>query len=396
LLEFMADYYKTLGVSRDASADEIKKAYRKLAMEVHPDRNAGSKEAEARFKEVSEAYEVLKDPDRRAHYDRFGTAAPGAGGMPGGGFGGGFDIQDALEMFMRDFGGGGGSPFEDLFGGGRRRSGGQGPRKGESIRVTLPLTLREVVEGATRKVRIRVLDPCEACSGTGASDGTAPPPCGTCGGTGEERVAQRSVFGQFVSLTTCRSCGGEGVQVTDPCGRCSGEGRVRGETEVEVEVPPGVSGENYITLRGRGNVGQRNGPRGDIMVLLEIQEDPRFTRDGDHLLVDVPVTFAQAALGDRVQVPTVTGSVEVELPAGIQSGQALRLRGQGIPELNGRNRGDLIARMRVWTPEVLTEDQRALFQQLRELEDPAPETPPVEGAQARRGFWSRVKEAFTS
>jgi molecular chaperone DnaJ len=391
----MADYYNILGVSRDASPEEIKRAYRKLAMEVHPDRNAGSKEAEARFKEVSEAYEVLKDPDRRAQYDRFGAAGPRSGGTPGGGFAGGFDLQDALEMFMRDFGGGGGSSFEDLFGGGGRRRGGSGgAQKGESIRVTLPLHLSEVVQGATRKLRVRVLDPCEACSGTGSASGARPPVCSACGGSGEERIIQRSVFGQFVSLITCRSCGGEGARVTDPCIPCSGEGRVRGNTEIEVEIPAGVSSENYITLRGRGNVGSRGGPRGDIMVLLEIQEDPRFTREGDNLLVDVPVTFAQAALGDRVAVPTVTGSVEVELPAGIQSGQALRLRGQGIPELNGRTRGDLIARIRVWTPEQLSAEQEALFRRLRELEDPAPDQPPVEGAQARRGFWSRVKEAF--
>jgi molecular chaperone DnaJ len=391
----MADYYKTLGVARDASPDEIKRAYRKLAMEVHPDRNAGSKEAEARFKEVSEAYEVLKDPDRRAQYDRFGAAGPRGGGMPGGGFAGGFDLQDALEMFMRDFGGAGGSPFEDLFGGGRRRGAGGGARKGESIRVTLPLSLAEVVEGATRKLRVRVLDPCNTCSGTGSASGQRPPTCSTCGGSGEERVAQRSVFGQFVSLTTCRSCGGEGVRVTDACSACTGEGRVRGSAEIEVEIPPGVSAENYITLRGRGNVGPRGGPRGDILVLLEIQEDLRFTREGDDLLVDVPVTFAQAALGDRVAVPTVTGSIEVELPAGFQSGQALRLRGQGIPELNGRSRGDLIARIRVWTPEKLTAEQEVLFRKLRDLEDPAPDQAPVEDAQARRGFWSRVKEAFT-
>lgn len=391
----MADYYKTLGVARDASPEEIKRAYRKLAMEVHPDRNAGSKDAEARFKEVSEAYEVLKDPDRRAQYDRFGAAGPRSGGMPGGGFAGGFDLQDALEMFMRDFGGGGGSPLDDLFGGGRRRGGG-GPRKGESIRVTLPLNLHEVVQGATRKLRVRVLDPCDACAGTGSASGKEPPPCSTCGGTGEERVAQRSVFGQFVSLTACRSCGGEGVRTTDPCTTCTGEGRVRGDAQIEVEIPPGVSGENYITLRGRGNVGPRGGPRGDIMVLLEIQEDPRFIREGNNLLVDVPVTFAQAALGDRLTVPTVGDPIEVELPAGFQSGQALRLRGQGIPELNGRSRGDLIARIRVWTPEKLTAEQEALFRKLRDLEDPAPDGAPTEDGQGRRGFWSRVKEAFTS
>jgi molecular chaperone DnaJ len=392
----MADYYELLGVPRDADPERIKKAYRKLAMEFHPDRNNGSKEAEARFKEISEAWEVLRDPERRARYDRFGPDA--VRGAAGGGFQAGFDLQDALEMFMRDFGGGG-AGFEDLFGGGRRRSRGGGRnRKGETLRVTLPLTLAEVVQGTTRRVRIRLLDPCERCSGTGSADGTAPARCGTCGGTGEERVAQRSVFGQFVSLTTCRSCRGEGVVISDPCGTCHGEGRTRGESEVEVEVPAGVTAENYITLRGRGNVGPRGGPRGDVMVLLEVEADPRFVREGNHLVVDVPVTFAQAALGDRIDVPTVLGRVEVELPAGIQSGQALRIGGEGVPDLNGRARGDLIARIRVWTPESLSREQRELFRSLRELEDPAPDGAPGADGDAgeRRGFWSRVKEAFAS
>jgi molecular chaperone DnaJ len=396
-MQRMADYYDTLGVARDASSSEIKKAYRKLAMECHPDRNNGSKEAEARFKEISEAYEVLKDPERRARYDRFGPE--GVKGAGPGGFQGGFDIQDALEMFMRDFGGAGGGGFEDLFGGGRRRSrGGRQRRQGEPVRVTLPLTLTEVVSGVTRRLKIRLLDSCQVCSGTGAADGTPPATCSTCGGTGEERIAQRSVFGQFVSLTTCRSCGGEGVRIPTPCSTCHGEGRTRSESEIEVEVPAGVTGENYITLRGQGNVGPRGGPRGDIMVLLDVQEDPRFSREGHHLVIDIPVTFAQAALGDRISVPAVDGEVEVDLPAGIQSGQALRIRGRGVPELNGRTRGDLIARIRVWTPEHLTPAQRDLIQRLRDLEDAAPaQAPgPDQDAGDRRGFWSRVKEAFTS
>jgi molecular chaperone DnaJ len=397
-MQRMADYYELLDVPRDADPEQIKKAYRKLAMKYHPDRNNGSKEAEERFKELTEAWEVLRDPERRARYDRFGPEAARAGG-PGGGFAGGFDLQDALEMFMRDFGGGGGGGFEDLFAGQRRRSRTRGgTRKGETVRVTLPLTLAEVVHGATRTLRIRLLESCGRCNGTGSADGAAPAPCGTCGGTGEERVAQRSVFGQFVSLTTCRTCRGEGVVIPTPCEVCHGEGRVRGEGQVEVEVPAGVTAENYITLRGQGNVGPRGGARGDIMVMLEVAEDPRFVREGNHLVVDVPVTFAQAALGDRIEVPAVEGPVEVDLPAGIQSGQALRVRGRGVPELNGRGRGDLIARIRVWTPESLTSAQRELLQSLRELEDPAPEGAPgsEEDAGARRGFWSRVKEAFQS
>ncbi len=393
----MADYYELLGVSRDADDATIKKAYRKLAMKYHPDRNDGSKDAEARFKEISEAYEILKDPQRRARYDRFGKEGVKSGPGGAGPFQG-FDIQDAIEIFMRDFGGGGGGGgFEEMFGGGRRRSGGRRRRrKGESLRVRLPLTLNEVVHGTTRTIRVALLESCDRCSGSGSADGTAPQPCSRCGGTGEERVAQNSVFGQFVSLSTCRGCRGEGSVISDPCSSCSGEGRVRDRVDVEVEVPAGVTSENYITLRGKGNVGPRNGPRGDIMVLLEVEEDPRFTREGDHLIVDVPVTFSQAALGAKVEVPTIDGSRTIDLPQGIQSGQALRIRDEGVPSLDGRGRGDLIARIRVWTPDRLSREQEELFRQLRELEDDAPERPPEDGSGSRRGFWSRVKEAFTS
>jgi molecular chaperone DnaJ len=389
----MSDYYEMLGVSRDAGAEQIKKAYRKLAMEYHPDRNNGSSEAEERFKELSEAYEVLKDPDRRARYDRYGKE--GVTGAGGGGPFQGFDLHDAIEIFMRDFGGGGGG-FEEMFGGRRRGKGGRS-RKGETVRVRLTLTLPEVVGGAHKTIRVKLLEPCPGCSGTGSAKGTAPSPCASCGGTGQERVAQRSVFGQFVALTTCRSCNGEGAVISDPCRTCHGEGRSRADSELEVQVPPGVTGENYITLRGKGNAGPRGGPRGDVMVLLEVEEDPRFVREGNHLLVDVPVTFAQAALGAEVAVPTVDGETRIEVPAGIQSGEALRIRGQGVPDLNGRGRGDLIARVRVWTPERLSVEQERLLQQLRELEEPAPASGDrADGFQDRRGFWSRVKEAFTA
>ncbi|TVR61977.1 MAG: molecular chaperone DnaJ [Gemmatimonadales bacterium] len=387
----MADYYETLGVPRDADAEQIKKAYRKLAMKYHPDRNQGSAEAEARFKEISAAYEVLKDPQRRAAFDRYGEQ--GLKGGAGGPFGGGFDLHDAIEIFMRDFGGGGGG-FEDLFGGGARgRRGGGGRRKGESVRVRLPLTLEEVVKGATKRLRVAVLAPCPDCDGSGAAKGSSPTTCGQCGGSGQERVAQRSVFGQFVSVTTCRACGGEGSTIRTPCGTCHGEGRVREQREVEVEVPAGVSSENFITLRGKGNSGSRGGPPGDIMVLLEVEEDPRFTRQDNHLITDLPITFCQAALGDEVELETVTGKARVAIPAGTQSGEALRLRGEGIPDLNGRGRGDLLIRVRVWTPTSLSREQEDLFRRLREVEEDAPVR--VDEAGERKGFWSRVKEAFT-
>ena len=384
----MADYYERLGITRDASTEEVKKAYRKLALKYHPDRNEGSKEAEARFKEVTEAYEVLRDPDKRATYDRYGEQ--GLRGGPGGGGFGGFDFADAIEVFMRDFGGFGG--FEEIFGGRRGGGGRRGPGKGQSLRVRVPLELKDVVTGVKKTVRVARLDPCEACGGSGAAPGTSPTPCRNCGGTGEERQVQRSVFGQFVSVGPCRACGGEGRIVEEPCPTCKGETLTRTEQEVEVEIPPGVSSENFLTLRGQGNAGPRGGPRGDIVVLLDVEDDPRFVREGEHLLHELPVTFAQAALGDEVEVPTVTGKVRLTVPAGVQSGEVLRLRGQGLPGLHGRGRGDQLVRIRVWTPQKLSKEQETILEELRELE----EAPPANGGKGGEGgFWSKVKEAFS-
>lgn len=385
----MSDFYGRLGVSRDATTEEVKKAYRKLALKYHPDRNEGSKEAEAMFKEVTEAYEVLRDSEKRATYDRYGEQ--GLRGGPGGSAGfGGFDFSDAIEVFMRDFGGFGG--FEEVFGGrrgaGRHREAG----KGQTLRVRLPLTLKDVARGVTKKLRVAVLDSCEECGGSGAASGTGPVPCQACGGTGEERQVQRSVFGQFVSVGPCRSCGGEGRVIAEACGKCRGDGRVRTEREVEVEIPPGVSSENFLTLRGQGNMGPRGGPRGDIIVVLDVQDDPRFLRDGDHLLYDLPITFAQAALGDEVEIPTVEATAKVTVPPGVQTGEILRLRGQGLPALHGRGRGDQLIRIRVWTPKKLSKEQEELLRELRELEDDPPENA---GSGGGKGFWSKVKEAFS-
>jgi molecular chaperone DnaJ len=384
----MSDYYERLGISRDASTEDVKKAYRKLALKYHPDRNEGSKDAEARFKEVTEAYEVLRDSEKRATYDRYGEQ--GLRGGPGGSGFGGFDFADAIQVFMRDFGGFGG--FDEIFGG--RSAGGRSrdPGKGQTLRVRLPLTLKDVATGVTKKLRVAVLDSCDECGGSGAAPGTSPAPCRNCGGSGEERHVQRSVFGQFVSVGPCRSCGGEGRIIEETCGKCRGDGRVRTERELDVDVPPGVSSENFLTLRGKGNVGQRGGTRGDIIVLLEVQEDPRFLRDGENLVFELPITFAQAALGAEVEVPTVEATVRLTVPPGIQSGEALRLRGQGLPGLHGRGRGDQMVLIRVWTPRKLNKDQERVFRELGELEDAPPEEA---GRPEEKGFWSKVKEAFS-
>lgn len=384
----MSDFYERLGLSRDADTEAIKKAYRKLALKYHPDRNDGSKEAEERFKEVTEAYEVLRDPEKRAVYDRYGEQGlkRGAGGT--GGFGG-FDFADAIEVFMRDFGGFG--AFEEIFGQRRGASRTQ-TRKGQTLRVRLPVTLQEVAEGVTKRIRVSVLDACARCSGSGAEPGTRPVSCPTCGGSGEVRQVQRSVFGQFVTIAPCRQCRGEGRVIDQPCTTCHGDGRVRADRDLEVEVPPGVTSENFITLRGQGSLGAHGGPRGDVIVLLDVQPDERFHRDGADLIYELPVNFAQAALGDEVEVPTVGGAVRMTIPAGIQSGELLRLRGRGLPELGGGKVGDQLVRIVVWTPTDPSAEEAEILRNLRDVAAPAPEK--IEPSRSK-GFWARVKEALS-
>ena len=374
----MSDFYVLLGVSRDATEVEIKKAYRKLAMEYHPDRN-GAPEAEVKFKEITEAYEILRDPQKRAAYDRYGKAGVGAGG---GGFG--FhhvDLAEALNIFMRDFGGMGG--FESIFGGGRART---DARRGQDVRVTVKLTLAEVATGVKRTVRFKAPERCSVCEGTGAKPGTKPTTCATCGGSGEVRRAARSMFGQFVSVSPCPTCGGEGVVVLDQCDVCRGEGRVRADRTVAVEIPAGVSGNNYLTMRGQGASGPRNGPAGDLLVMLDIKEDERFERQGDDLVFDLALSFSQAALGTAVTVPTPYGDQEVQVAAGTQPETVIRLRGRGLPVLGQTAKGDLIVRVHVWTPERLTAEQERLFRELATLEGEPPKRSP--------GFWSKLKEAL--
>ncbi len=372
----MSDFYQLLGVDRGASEAEIKRAYRRMAMEYHPDRNSAP-DAAVRFKEIAEAYEVLLDPQKRAAYDRYGEA-----GLRGGS--GGFhhvDLAEALSIFMRDFGGMGG--LESLFGGGRPQA---ESRRGQDIRVNVRLTLQEVAVGARRTVKLKTLLRCDTCGGSGGAKGTRPATCATCGGSGEVRRATRSMFGQFVSVAPCSTCGGEGVIITAPCEVCRGEGRVRGERSVPVDIPPGVSGNNYITLRGQGAAGPRNGPNGDLLIMIEVKEDDRFERDGDNLTLDLPLSFGQAALGISVTVPTPYGEEKLAVPAGIQSGTILRVKGKGLPRLGQTGAGDLNVRVHVWTPQNLTTEQRRLLEDLSKIEG----APPKEGS----SFWSRLKEAL--
>jgi molecular chaperone DnaJ len=375
----VTEFYDLLGVARDAGEADIKKAYRKLAMEFHPDRNPAP-EAEARFKEITEAYEILRDPQKRAAYDRYGKA--GVGGAAGGFGFHHVDLTEALNIFMRDFGGMGG--FDSLFGGGRGR--GEDSRRGQDVRVTVKLSLAEVAAGIKKTVRFKAPDRCATCQGTGAKPGTKPVTCGTCGGSGEVRRAARSMFGQFVSVSPCPTCAGEGVVVKDACEVCRGEGRVRAEKTVTVDIPAGVSSNNYLTLRGQGAAGPRNGPAGDLLVMLDIRDDERFERQGDDLIFDLPLSFSQVALGVTVTVPTPYGNEEIKVAAGTQPETVVRLRGRGLPVLGQNAKGDLIIRVHVWTPERLSSEQERLFQELAKLEGEPPKRSP--------GFWSKLKEAL--
>jgi molecular chaperone DnaJ len=376
------DFYDVLSVPRDASEADIKKAYRKLAMEYHPDRNNGDKAAEERFKLVTEAYEVLRDPEKRAAYDRYGhQGLRGAGGGPGGGFSSmHFDLSEALSVFMRDFGLGG--DFDTLFGGGRRDR-----RRGQDIKVGLKLTLAEVASGTTKTVRIKSLESCPECSGTGAKSGRPPVRCGTCGGSGEVRRQAQSLFGQFLTVSPCPTCAGEGTVIHDPCARCGGDGRVKSEKTIQIDVPAGVADHHYLTLRGQGVPGPRNGPRGDLIAVLDIKEDPRFERHGDDLVHDLGITFTQAALGAEVQVPTPFGETTLRIEPGTQTGMAYRLRHKGLPRLGEGGHGDLHVRVHVWTPDKLSAEQRKLLEQLREIEDAPPQK---EGGK----FWDTIRRAL--
>ena len=380
------DYYEVLGVDKGADEDVIKKAYRKLAMEHHPDRNPGDASAEGKFKEATEAYEVLKDAERRARYDRFGHDVPG-GGMPGGGMGGpgfeGFDLADALRAFMRDFGGGGGAGFEDLFGGAGEAT---AARRGQDLRVRLKLSLEEIASGVKKTIQVKRKVPCETCSGTGAQKG-GKTTCAQCGGRGQVRQVRSSLFGQFVNIGPCPRCHGAGAIIEKPCLKCRGEGRLVDVSTITVDVPAGVAEGNYIPLRGLGDAGLNGGPAGDLQVHIEEKDHDVFERDGDDLHVDVPIAMSRAALGGEIDVPTLGGTQKYSVPAGTQSGKAVRLAGHGLPRLRGRGKGDLHAHLRVWTPAKLSARGKQLFAELEKLEEG--KTP-----QPGRSLFDKVKGAF--
>jgi molecular chaperone DnaJ len=354
------DYYEVLGVHKNVSGDELKKAYRKLAVKYHPDKNPNNKEAEAKFKEIAEAYSVLSDPKKKQHYDRFGHNAPG-GGFGGFDMGrGGFDISDALRQFMEEgFGGG----FGDIFGGGSTRRRGAN-RKGGDLQIKLKLTLEEIASGVRKKIKVKKQIACEECNGTGSAKNSRTVSCPVCRGSGEVRQVSQSLFGQMINVTTCSRCNGEGQIIENPCRACHGEGRVQGAKMIEVNVPAGVSNGNYIPMEGEGHLGVRGGRSGDLIVHIEEISHDIFERRGDDVIMALPVSFSQAALGDSVEIPTLTGKANITINAGTQPGKILRMRNKGIPRLHGAGVGDQLVQVQVYIPTKLSEQEEKLIKEL--------------------------------
>lgn len=368
------DYYELLEVEKTADDKTIKSSYRRLAMQFHPDRNPGNNEAEAKFKAISEAYDCLKDPQKRSAYDRFGHAAFRQGGA-GGGFGGG---PQGFEGFSDIFE----SVFGDFMGGGRQQRG--GPRRGADLRYDLEISLEEAFHGKTEEVRIDVASPCEVCEGSGAKPGTSARTCNTCGGHGQVRVQQ----GFFVIERACPTCHGAGQVITDPCPGCRGEGRIDKEKVLEVKIPSGVDEGTRIRISGEGEAGGRGAPPGDLYIFLHVKRHAIFDREGTNLGARCPISFTTAALGGEIEVPGLDGEpIEIKIPAGIQSGKQLRHRGSGMPVLNGRGRGDMVLEIVVETPTKLSLRQKELLQQFRETET-------GEECPQSTGFFDKLKGMF--
>ena len=381
------DYYEILDIDKNASEEEIKKAYRKMALKYHPDKNPDDPDSESKFKEAAEAYEVLRDKDKRQRYDRFGHQ--GVKGMPGGGFN--MSMDDIFSQFGDIFGDAFGGAFGDAFGFG----GGSGARtrrrvnRGSNIRVKVKLTLEEVANGADKKLKISKYVPCDTCQGSGAKDGSSFSTCSTCHGAGQVTRVQNTFLGQMQTTTTCPSCGGEGQTISLKCPDCAGNGVVKGEEVISVKIPAGVEDGMQLSLSGKGNAGARGGVPGDLIVLIEEQEHPHLIRDGQSLLFEHYISIPEAALGTSIEIPTLEGKARIKVPPGTQSGKILRLKGKGLPALNSYGRGDLMVNINVWTPTTLTKEETEILENLKEADNFKPHPTGKD-----KSFFERMKEYF--
>ncbi|HYV93754.1 MAG TPA: molecular chaperone DnaJ [Chitinophagales bacterium] len=386
------DYYEILGVSRTSTDAEIKKAYRKVAMQFHPDRNPGDKAAEDKFKEAAEAYEVLSDADKKKRYDQFGHA--GLGGNGGGGFsGGGMRMEDIFANFgdiFSEFSGSGGSPFDAFFGGGGGRSTrGRGVR-GSNLRVTIPLTLSEVSKGAHKTIRVKKYVTCKTCDGTGAKDKQSFQTCSTCKGSGVVRRVTNTMLGQMATTTTCPTCHGEGQMITAKCSTCHGEGRMYNEETIDVNIPAGVGEGMQLSLSGKGNAGERGGAAGDLIILIEEEQHEELTRDGNNVVYELYISFVDAALGTSVDVPTIEGKARIKIKPGTQAGEIFRLKGKGVPNVNSYGTGDQLIHVNVWVPKELTKDEQATLEKLRNSNNFKPHP-----SKNEKNIFEKMRDFFT-
>lgn len=377
------DYYDVLGVSKSAGADEIKKAYRKLAIQYHPDKNPGNKEAEEKFKEAAEAYEVLSNADKKAKYDRYGHA--GLGGASQGGYGSSMSMEDIFSQFGDIFGEE--SPFGSFFGGGSR--GGTRQRRGSDLRIKIKLTLDEVTNGVEKKIKVKRYTPCKACGGNGSKNGTSLKICPSCNGTGQVRRVTNTMLGQMVTSSICPQCHGEGKIVSQRCEVCAGEGRLLEEEVISVKIPAGVAEGMQLSMSGKGNVPQRGGVPGDLLIVIEEEEDALLKREGNNIVYDLHLSFADAALGTSVEIPSVDGKLRIKIEPGTPSGKVLRLKDKGIKDVNGYGRGDQLVYVNVWVPKNLTTEEKQILEKLRTMANFQPN--PGKGD---KSFFERMKEYF--
>ncbi|GAA5221814.1 molecular chaperone DnaJ [Membranihabitans marinus] len=380
------DYYEVLGVDKSADEKEIKKAYRKIAMKFHPDKNPDNPEAEEKFKEAAEAYEILSDADKKAKYDRYGHA--GVNGQ--GGFGsGGMTMDDIFDNFGDIFGGGG-SPFGTFFGG-AQGGGGRTSRgsRGSNLRIKVALTLEEIASGVSKKIKVKKQLKCKTCHGSGAKDAGSVSTCGTCGGHGVVRQVRNTFLGQMQTTATCPTCNGSGEIVKDKCTTCKGSGHTYGDETVEIDIPAGVEAGMQLSLRGKGNAGANGGPAGDLLVLIEEKPHATLTRDGNQIIYELYLNFADAALGTSIEVPTLQNKVKIKVPEGTQSGKIFRLKGKGLPNVQSYGSGDQLIHVNVWTPKNLSAEEKALLETMRTMKnfDPTP-------GKNDKGFFDKMKDYF--
>ena len=378
------DYYEILSVGKNASADEIKKAYRKVAMQYHPDRNPGDKTAEERFKEAAEAYEILSDTDKKSQYDRYGHAGVSGNGR---GFSGSMNMEDIFSQFGDIFGE---DLFGNFFGGGRGRSSRSRGVRGSNLRVKIKLTYEEIAKGVTKNIKVKKHVVCNTCNGSGAKDKSSVQTCSTCGGSGQVRRVTNTFIGQMQTVTTCPSCNGEGITITAKCVNCKGEGKVYGEETVSIDIPAGVQEGMQLNLSGRGNAGERGGMPGDLIILIEEEPHKELQRDGLNVAFDLHITFTDAVFGIQLEVPTIDGRAKIKIPAGTQSGKVFRLKGKGFPAVNSYQKGDQLIHVNVWTPQHLSTDEKAMLEKLSHSNNFKPHPDKNE-----KSFFDKMRELFS-